>query len=146
MFEDVINEISRNCLVTRTRRISRVLTGIYDGELRPFGLNSPQFTLLAVILRLGSASRAEIGRENHQDRSTLTRNLQVMFSEGWIKEAQQKAGGRGRQIVLTTIGKHLLYRAAPAWRAAQARAKVVLGAAGVTAVMDIAKDLPPQTN
>ena len=145
MPDDVINEISRNCLVTRTRRIARVLTGIYDEKLRPFGINSPQFTLLAVILRLGSASRAEIGRENHQDRSTLTRNLQLMLSEGWIREAQQKAGGPGRQIVLTTLGKNLLYRAAPAWRAAQARAKVVLGEAGVTAVMDIAKDLPPQT-
>ena len=144
MPEDVINEISGNCLATRTRRISRVLTGIYDDKLRPFGINSPQFTLLAVISRLGTATRADIARANYQERSTLTRNLQLMLSAGWIKEAQHKASGPGRQIVLTTIGKNLLYRAVPAWRAAQARAKVVLGEAGVTAVMDIAKDLPPQ--
>src|SRR5262249_23619998 len=141
----VIKEITRNCLLTRTRRISRILTGIYDHELRPFGINSPQFTLLVIIFRLGPVSRAEIGRHNHQDRSTLTRNLQLMLTEGWVEEVQHAAGGRSRPIALTTTGKDLLYRAAPAWRAAQARAKVVLGEAGVSAIMDIANDLPQQS-
>lgn len=139
--EDVINEISRNCLLTRTRRISRVLTGIYDQELRPFGINSPQFTLLVVIFRLGSASRADIGRYNHQDRSTLTRNLQLMLSQGWVEENEHEADGRSRPIVLTKAGKDLLYSAAPAWRAAQARAKVVLGEGGVIAITGIADEL-----
>jgi DNA-binding MarR family transcriptional regulator len=141
MADDVSSEISRDCLLTRTRRISRVLTGIYDEKLRPFGINSPQFTLLAVISRLGAASRADIGRANHQERSTLTRNLQLMLSEGWIKEVQTG----GRQIALTTTGKNLLHRAAPAWRAAQGQAKSILGEPGVVAVIDIAKGLPQQT-
>jgi DNA-binding MarR family transcriptional regulator len=138
MADDVTSEISRDCLLTRTRRISRVLTGIYDEKLRPFGINSPQFSLLAVISRLGAASRADVGRANHQERSTLTRNLQLMLSEGWIKEVQTG----GRQITLTTTGRNLLHRAAPAWRAAQGQAKTILGEAGVVAVIDIAKDLP----
>jgi DNA-binding MarR family transcriptional regulator len=141
MAHDVTSEISRDCLLTRTRRISRVLTGIYDDKLRPFGINSPQFTLLAVVSRLGAASRADIGRANHQERSTLTRNLQLMLSEGWIKEVQT---GR-RQIALTTTGRNLLHRAAPAWRAAQEQAKTILGKAGAVAVIDIAKGLPQQT-
>jgi DNA-binding MarR family transcriptional regulator len=139
--EDVINEITRNCLLTRTRRISRVITSIYDQELRPFGVNSPQFSLLVVISRLGPASRAEIGRVNHQDRSTLTRNLQLILSEGWVEEIQHTEGGRSRPIVLTKTGKDLLHRAAPAWRAAQAQATALLGEAGVTAMTNIANDL-----
>ncbi len=145
MPEDVTNEVSRNCLVTRSRRISRVLTAIYDQELRPFGLNSPQFSMLAIISRLGSATRAEIGRANFQDRSTLTRILQPMLSEGWVEEVEHDEGGRSRPIALTKDGTDLLRRAAPAWRAAQAQAKTILGKAGVSAVMDIAKDLPQQT-
>ncbi len=39
MADDITNEITRNCLLTRTRRISRVITGIYDEEYRPFGIN-----------------------------------------------------------------------------------------------------------
>ena len=64
MSDDLTNEITRNCLLTRTRRISRVITGIYDEEYRPFGINAPQCSLLVMISRLGSASRAEIGRQN----------------------------------------------------------------------------------
>jgi DNA-binding MarR family transcriptional regulator len=141
MGEDVIGEITRDCLLTRTRRISRVVTGIYDQQLRPFGINSPQFSLLVVISRLGSASRAEIGRANYQDRSTLTRNLQLILSEGWVEEVQHGAGGRSRPIVLTAAGRDVLRRAAPAWRAAQAQAKAILGDIGVAAVTSIANEL-----
>jgi DNA-binding MarR family transcriptional regulator len=139
--DDVIKEITRNCLLTRTRRISRVITGIYDQELRPFGINSPQFSLLVVISRLGPASRAEIGRANQQDRSTLTRNLQLILSEGWVEEVPHEAGGRNRAIVLTKAGKDLLHEAAPAWRAAQAQAKALLGKDGARAVTEIADRL-----
>lgn len=142
MGEAVMKEITASCLVTRARRIARVLTGIYDEQLRPFGINSPQFTLLVVIFRLGPASRSEIGRYNHQDRSTLTRNLQVLLSEGWVEEVAHAAGGRIKPIVLTTAGRDLLDRAAPAWRTAQGQAKAILGEAGAIAVMDIADHLP----
>jgi DNA-binding MarR family transcriptional regulator len=30
--------------------------------------------------------RAELGRRNHQDRSTLTRNLQSLIEQGWVSE------------------------------------------------------------
>jgi DNA-binding MarR family transcriptional regulator len=143
--EDVTREVTRDCLVTRTRQISRVLTGIYDQELRPFGVNSPQFSLLVVISRLGPVSRAEIGRQNHQERSTLTRNLQLILAEGWAEEVPQTAGGRSRPIALTTAGRELLHTAAPAWRAAQVRAKLFLGDVGASAVLDIAHVLAQST-
>jgi DNA-binding MarR family transcriptional regulator len=140
-----MQEITQDCLVTRTRRISRILTGIYDDELRPYGINSPQFTLLVVIFRLGPASRAEIGRQNHQDRSTLTRNLQLILAQGWVEEMSNPAGGRIKPIVLTKAGIELLQRAAPAWRVAQTQARVVLGEAGAAAIMDIADELPSES-
>jgi DNA-binding MarR family transcriptional regulator len=139
--KDVLSEINRSCLLTRTHRISRVVTNIYDQELRPFGLNSHQFSLLVVIFRIGPASRAEIGRFNHQDRSTLTRNLKVVLSEGWVEEIPHLAGGRIRPIMLTKSGRELLRRAVPAWRIAQAQARSLLGEAGIVAIKDIADGL-----
>jgi DNA-binding MarR family transcriptional regulator len=141
MAKDVINEIARNCLMTRTRLISRVLTGVYDEQLRPFGINSPQFALLVVIFKLGAATRADIGRFNHQDRSTLTRNLRLMLSGGWVAETQPGPGARGRALRLTRAGKDLLHRVAPAWRTAQTQARLILGANGVVAVRDRANEL-----
>lgn len=141
MVDDITNEITRNCLLTRTRRISRVITGIYDEEYRPFGINAPQVSLLVMISRLGSASRAEIGRQNHQDRSTLTRNLQLMMSNGWIDEVPHEEGGRRKAIVLTKAGRKLLNDVAPAWRAAQRRGKALLGESGAAAIKSIADEL-----
>jgi DNA-binding MarR family transcriptional regulator len=137
MTDKVVSEVSRECLVTRTRKLSRVVTGIYDEELRPFGIGSPQFSLLVVIARLQSANRAEIGRANLQDRSTLTRNLRLMLSQGWIEEVPSGEGRKGRSIVITKGGKKLLHGAIPGWRKAQSRAKAVFGREGVAAVTTI---------
>jgi DNA-binding MarR family transcriptional regulator len=139
--EDVINEMAGTCVLMRARLISRVITAIYDEQLRPFGIGSPQFALLVVIFETEPATRADIGRFHHQDRSTLTRNLKIILSEGWAEEIQDNPGGRGRPIVLTKAGKHLLHKAAPAWRVAQAEAKALLGNDGVIAVTDIANNI-----
>jgi DNA-binding MarR family transcriptional regulator len=135
---DVILEMAQTCVLMRTRLISRVITAIHDEELRPFGIKSSQFVLLVVIFKIEPATRAEIGRYHRQDRSTLTRNLKVILSEGWVQEIQNKAGGRARPIVLTKAGADLLRNAAPAWRVAQEKAKALLGKDGVIVVTEIA--------
>jgi DNA-binding MarR family transcriptional regulator len=144
--EGVIDEITRACLLTRTHRISRVLTNIYDQRLRPYGVNSHQFTLLVTIYRLGAASRAEIGRANHQDRSTMTRNLQLLIAEGWVEEVEGAVRGRSRPVTLTKAGKQLLRNAAPAWRRAQAHAIDTLGVPGANAMLGMADELTDQIN
>jgi DNA-binding MarR family transcriptional regulator len=117
----LVGEVTRHCLLTRTRRISRLITGIYDQAMRPHGINSPQFSLLVLIAKLGGASRAAIGRANYQERSTLTRNLALLLTEGWIEETVPEAGGRSRPIVLSPAGRELLASAMPAWRSAQVK-------------------------
>jgi DNA-binding MarR family transcriptional regulator len=134
-----VNEVVRECLLTRTRRISRVVTNIYDHEMRPLGVGSAQVSLLATIAKLDGASRAEIGRANYQDRSTLTRNLTLLLKEGWVKELA--AEGRSRPIILTKAGRELLAAAAPRWRAAQAEARKVLGKEGADALVGVANSL-----
>ena len=141
MDDDVIGEIGRSCMLMRTRLVSRVITNLYDEELRPFGINAPQFALLALIFNMGRATRAEIGRARHQDRSTLTRNLQVILSSGWAEEVRSDAGGRGRPLVLTRVGEDLVRKAVPAWRTAQGQAQTVLGQDGVVAITTIANRL-----
>ncbi|MDB5847378.1 MAG: MarR family transcriptional regulator [Rhodoferax sp.] len=131
----VIEELACDCVLTRSRLIARVLTGIYDEALLPFDVKSPQYSLLVVISKIAPASRADIGRFNQLDRSTLTRNLQLLLSGGWIHEVPTDAGGRARPVSLTAAGVKLLVDAAPAWRDAQARSAEVLGQSGVNALM-----------
>jgi DNA-binding MarR family transcriptional regulator len=143
--KDVISDIGSACLLMRTRLITRVITGIYDEKLRPFGISSAQFALLVVIYQVEPATRADIGRLQHQDRSTLTRNLKVILSKGWVEECRYGADGRSRPIALTRAGKDLLCKAEPAWQAAQVPAKDLLGKDGVIAVMDIANRIMDPT-
>ena len=137
----LVGEVAQGCLMTRSRRISRVITAIYDEALRPFGVNAPQFSLLVLIAKLDGASRAEIGRANHQERSTLTRNLSLLLSEGWIEEVTPK-GGRSRPILITAAGREMLASAAAAWRSAQSKAKQLLGDDGAAAVLSVADSIP----
>lgn len=141
MADDIVNEITRNCLLTRTRQISRVVTGIYDEVYRPFGINAPQVSLLVMIARLGSPTRAEIGRQNRQERSTLTRNLQLMASNGWIEEGPHEEGGRKKAIMLTKAGRKMLHDIGPAWREAQRQGKALLGERGAAAIKSIADEI-----
>ncbi|SPB17711.1 MarR family transcriptional regulator [Caballeronia novacaledonica] len=140
----VSHEIALNCVLTRTRQISRALTAIYDDALRPFGIAASQFSLLVLVAELGPLSRSDLGRKNQHDRSTLTRNLQALIARGWVAEAAPGADGRSRPLSLTDAGRALLDTAAPAWCAAQGQATSLLGEAGLDALMHIAGDLPPR--
>lgn len=140
---DVIGEVARKCLLTRTRKISRVVTNLYDRALRPHGINSTQVSLLATIAKLGGASRAEIGRANYQESSTLTRNLALLLKEGWVQELPPE--GRSRPIILSEAGRSLLAEVMPAWRAAQREARELIGDEGVAALVGVADSLPLST-
>lgn len=137
----LVTEVVENCLMTRTRRISRVVTSLFDHALRPHGLSSSQFSLLVLIARMNGASRAEIGRANHQERSTSTRNLQLVLDQGWAEEITPEKG-RSRPIKISKAGRELLAQAAPAWRAAQVKAKQLLGVGGASAIVKVAAGLP----
>ena len=134
---DSTSGIDDNVLM-RARLLSRAVTGIYDDKLRSFGISSAQFALLAVIDQIEPATRAEIARHQHLDKSTLTRNLRTAFPKGWVEEVRDSADGRSKPIALTTAGKELLIKAQPAWLAAQAEAKSLLGKDGMTAVINTA--------
>ena len=137
----LVTEVAERCLMTRTRRISRVVTNLFDQELRPHRLSSSQFSLLVLIARMNGASRAEIGRANHQERSTSTRNLQLVLDQGWAEEIMPEKG-RSRPIMISKAGRELLAQAMPAWRAAQVKAKQLLGVDGASAIVQLSAGLP----
>jgi DNA-binding MarR family transcriptional regulator len=135
---NMIAEIGTSCLLMRTRLVSRVITDIYDEQLRSLEISSAQFALLVAIYQLQPATRADIGRHQHLDRSTLTRHLKLILSEGWAEEVREGADGRSRPVVLTTAGMDVLQKAEPAWRAAQVQVKDLLGKDALIAVIDLA--------
>jgi DNA-binding MarR family transcriptional regulator len=131
-YDLIVAETNGNVLM-RTRRLSRAVTEIYDDKLRPFGISAVQFSLLEMIGRIEPTTRAAIARKQELDKSTLTRDLKSIFSEGWVEEVRERANGRSRPIALTKAGRQLLHDAQSAWLAAQNEVKLLLREQGFIA-------------
>ena len=117
--------LETHCLCTKLRRVSRLVTGLYDHELAVVGLKVTQFSLLRTILRLGESGSGDtsitnIAKASGHDRSTLGRNLRVMEKSGWIKFG---ASGdmREKSIIVTQKGKRIIAKAIPLWERAQTK-------------------------
>ena len=136
----LIDQIAAECLLMRVRKLDRVLTSIYDAELRPFGLKATQTNLLVLVAKAGPIRRMEIGKRLSLDPSTLTRNLKIMLTNGWIQEIEDGEDGRGLPVQITTQGRALLNQIGPAWRKAQARTETFLGKEGATLMRKLAEN------
>ncbi len=128
-------------VLMQARLLSRSVTEIFDDTLRPLGISSAQFVLLSVIHQTGPTTRAQIARIQHLDRSTLTRNLKKLLSEGWVEEVRDNADGRSRPIALAAAGKELLRNGQPTWVAAQAQIEELLGKDSAITLITIADRL-----
>lgn len=131
--EDAAKRIAGECLAMRTRRLSRVVTRLFDAALRPLGIGVAQLSLLVAVQRRGPMAPAQVGRALDIEKSTLSRNLARLQESGWIQERPE---GRGKLLELTPAGRLLLAKAYPLWRQAQTRARRHLGEAAVSALLD----------
>ena len=113
------------CLASRTRRLSRILTGVYEDALRDYGLTVPQFSLLTVISTNEPVTSAEIGRQLDLEKSTLSRTIGKMIANGWVRDQHGENGQRG--LVTTALGRNTLRNAIPAWLKVQKRATEKFG-------------------
>jgi DNA-binding MarR family transcriptional regulator len=136
--DEIIDQIAQECLLMRVRKLDRVLTSIYDAELRPFGLKASQTNLLVLVAKAGPLRRIEIGKRLCLDPSTLTRSLKIMLTNGWIQEIADGEDGRGLPVQITVQGRDLLNQIGPSWRKAQTRTEKFLGDDGATLMRKLA--------
>ena len=132
-------EVVRDCIATRLRKSNRVVTKVYDDALRPYGLKVSQMAMLAVAEDRGLIRQSEVGAELQLDDSTLSRNLELMRTNGWLEEVSAD-DARVHSYRLTEAGRSLLDKAIPAWRGAQGEAQRLLGDAGVQALRRFARE------
>ena len=106
------------CVGTSLRRAARAVTRLYDRELRASGLRSTQFTLLQALEIAGEVTQGRLGSILSLDSTTLTRSLQALIEEGWVKETRGD-DRRERYLRLTPSGRRRYEETKPAWRRAQ---------------------------
>lgn len=125
-----IDTIAKTCIAVRLRLLNRVITGIYDAALRDLGVKISQLNILVVTAKLGVARPAQVCEILQLDTSTLSRNVERMKTNGWLRVVADD-DARAQPFELTSQGKKLIERAIPAWEDAQKSAAELLGDSGL---------------
>jgi DNA-binding MarR family transcriptional regulator len=108
--------IRDHCLCLHVQRAARTLARCFDEALRPLGLTSGQFSLLASLNRAEPARMGSVAAVLGMDRTTLTAALKPLQHRGLVAAAVDPVDQRGRVIMLTPAGRALLARAVPIWK------------------------------
>jgi len=114
------------CSCQNLRRVTRLVTRIYDQELRKAGIEITQYGLLTALAIVGEANQKALSAGFAMDSTTLTRTLALLRKQGWIRVRPGK-DKRERVFRLTEAGKRQIAAAQPHWQAAEHRLRKTLG-------------------
>src|SRR3954452_22135846 len=95
--------IAGECLAVRVRTLNRAVTSLYDEALRPHGLRVGQLNLLVAVARAGTARPGDLCRILRMDKSTLSRDVDVLRRNGGL-EVDDSADARARPLRLSPHG------------------------------------------
>jgi DNA-binding MarR family transcriptional regulator len=137
---ELLDRVAGECIAVRVRLINRVITALYDEALRPHGVRVSQGNILVAVAKRGEARPAEVCRMLRIEKSTLSRDVELMKKAGWLV-SEPPDGGRNQTLRVTPEGLKLLGKVQPAWEKAQTEARSLIGDAGVDALHQIASRL-----
>jgi len=123
------------CACQNLRRLTRLVTRIYDQELRKADIEITQFGLLTALGIVGEANQKTLSAGFAMDSTTLTRTLALLRKQGWIHVRPGK-DRRERVFRLTEAGKRQITAAEPRWEAAERRFRKTLGRSGWSRMQD----------
>ena len=113
------------CLCNALRQASRVVSRLYDEELRGVGLRTTQYSLLRTLARAGQVRQGDLSGLTSLDETTLTRNLRPLVDAGWVA-VRIGDDRREKLVTITKAGTAKLAEARSAWDRAQARMQALL--------------------
>ena len=115
------------CACQNLRRATRVVTRIYDQELKKAHLDVTQFGLLTALEATGGINQKGLSAGLAVDSTTLTRTLARLGKLGWVC-VKQGSDRRERIFSLTPAGQGQLAAAKPHWASAEERLRQEFGA------------------
>ena len=128
------------CACQNLRRLTRMVTRIYDQELRKAGLEITQFGLLTALSMTGDTNQKRLSAGFSMDSTTLTRTLGLMREQGWVQVRPGK-DRRERLFGLTRAGKRQMAKAQPHWERAERKLQQEFGDASWKSMKEIVSQL-----
>ena len=118
-----------DCTCFRIRRLSRLITQLYDAAVRPLGLRITQFSLLSALRNEGPMTVSALANGLGADTTSISRALAAVASRGLVV-LEDGADRRSKSVSITAAGVDLLREAEPYWRKAQQQIAEALGPDG----------------
>ena len=123
----------RGCTNHKLRQLSRVVTRHYDAYVAASGLKNTQYSLLSHVVLFGPIRPSDLAQRMRMDASTLTRNLQPLVAQGWLRQGPGE-NARTRLIEATDAGRGKRLEAQRAWKQAQLALNAQLGVDRIAAL------------
>ncbi|MEO7244255.1 MAG: MarR family winged helix-turn-helix transcriptional regulator [Rubrivivax sp.] len=121
----------RGCTNLKLRQLTRRVSRDYDALIgAASGLKTTQYSLLGHLALLGPLRPADLAARLLLEPSTLTRNLQPLIAQGWVR-VDPGPDRRSRLVALTDAGRAQHAGARSAWKQAQQALTTRLGAARI---------------
>lgn len=136
----LLETIASQCIAVRVRVLNRVISGVFDEELRPHGVKVSQMNILVAVALFGPAKPSDVCNALQMDSSTLSRNADRMRKQGWL-EYLPGEDQRSHLLQVSPGGLGLIEAVLPAWRKGQDRVKSLIGEEGVRALNQVASSL-----
>ncbi|WP_372366056.1 MarR family winged helix-turn-helix transcriptional regulator [Candidatus Uabimicrobium sp. HlEnr_7] len=115
-----------NCVCFNVRKISRLVTQVYDEAFRSTGFKATQIAVLFSVSDLSPITISQLAQAMTTDRTTISRNLKPLQREHLvlIKPGEDK---RQKNIHITTKGKKLVEEILPLWKKCQQKLFSAIG-------------------
>ncbi|MEP7182053.1 MAG: winged helix DNA-binding protein [Betaproteobacteria bacterium] len=121
------------CAFNNLKVVTRVLTAVYDEELRPVGLRASQLALLWAIHAAEPVELSRLASITFTDQTTLSRTIATLRRSGLVG-VRAGTDRRVRILSLTAAGRARFAAAMPLWESAQRRAGDWLPLAGIAGI------------
>ncbi len=122
------------CICFHFRRVSRLLTSLYDHHLTSAGIRSGQLVMLLTVKMAGAATRNQLAEMVDLDQSALSRGLQALERQSLI-ESVPGEDRRTRIVTLTEQGERKILDCIPYWEKAQEAARKAIGESETPAIL-----------
>ncbi|HEY0747316.1 MAG TPA: MarR family winged helix-turn-helix transcriptional regulator [Steroidobacteraceae bacterium] len=129
----------QGCTNSKLRQLNRVVTRHYDAYIGATGLKNTQYSLLSHVVLLGPIRPSDLAQRMGLDASTLTRNLQPLIAQGWLRQGPGE-DARSRLVTATKEGREKRSEAQRVWKQAQLALNVRLGPKRVMALHALIDD------
>jgi len=139
--------VRSQCACSKLRQLTRKLSAIYDHHLAADGLTVGQYSFLARIGKFGPIGVIPLAADFGMDRSTMSRGLKPLITEGWVEVVDvvdlppdRLIDKRSFGVRLSPAGERKWKAALPHWQKAQEEIGQILGSGNLRQLIDLVDD------